>query len=156
MNVIYAQRPFEVVVKPAIFLAGPTPRSPEVPSWRPEALALAEGMNFNGTLFVPETTGGDTFKNYNAQIQWEWQALDAASVILFWVPRDITTMPAFTTNVEFGLWCRSGKVVLGYPQTAAKMRYLHLLAERENIPIHHTLADSLAAAIKLAKTNLVG
>lgn len=28
------------------------------------------------------------------------------------------TMPALTTNVEFGAWADSGKVVFGYPENA--------------------------------------
>ena len=39
MKTIFALQPLEK----SIFLAGPTPRNPEVPSWRPEALAITVG-----------------------------------------------------------------------------------------------------------------
>ena len=36
---------FSTFIEPAIFLAGPTPRDPETPSWRPEALDLLSSSN---------------------------------------------------------------------------------------------------------------
>ena len=38
---------------------------------------------------------------------WERIALTDATVILFWVPRKLPDMAAFTTNVEFGYWLHS-------------------------------------------------
>ena len=53
----------------------------------------------------------------------------------------------FITNIEFGLHCRSGKVLLGYPPAAPKMRYLQILAGACNIPVFHDLSDLLRAAV---------
>lgn len=36
-------------------------------------------------------------------------------------------MPLFTTNVEFGYWLHSGKVVYGRPSNAPKTKYLDWL-----------------------------
>ena len=41
-------------LKKSIFLAGPTPRSKEVKSWRPEAIRLLKEKGFDGVVFVPE------------------------------------------------------------------------------------------------------
>ena len=68
---------------------------------------------------------------------------------LFWVPRELRTMPAFTTNVEFGIWADSGKAVLGYPPKAPKCRYLDWLAGRHRVPVRHTLPETVAAALAL-------
>ena len=58
---------------------------------------------------------------------WEREALINATVILFWVPRKLPDMSAFTTNVEFGYWLHSGKVVYGRPNDASKIKYLDWL-----------------------------
>ena len=58
---------------------------------------------------------------------WEREALTDATVIVFWIPRKLPEMPAFTTNVEFGYWLRSGKVIYGRPDDAAKIKYLDWL-----------------------------
>ena len=134
-----------------IFLAGPTPRSDDVPSWRPEAVEFLKAKGFTGNVFIPEDKGAERYADYDGQINWEWNGLDAATVQVYWVPRDLKTMPAFTTNVEFGLYAASGKCVLGYPEGAPKMRYLHALAEKFNMPVAHTLEETLDNALDLIK-----
>jgi 8-oxo-dGTP pyrophosphatase MutT (NUDIX family) len=131
----------------AVFLAGPTPRSPDVPSWRPEALALLAEAGFRGAVFVPETATGECSPDYDDQVEWERQGLNFADRILFWIPRDLERMPALTTNVEFGRWCTSGKVVLGFPPSAPKNKYLKWLASVEGVPVYHTLRETIAAAL---------
>ncbi|MBI1363824.1 MAG: hypothetical protein GC134_07540 [Proteobacteria bacterium] len=146
MFVCYAQKPLPQQMG-GIFLAGPTPRSAEVPSWRPQALALLREKGYTGPVYVPEEESGQIKGDYMDQIQWEWACLEAADVVLFWVPRELVTMPAFTTNVEFGMYADSGKVVLGYPEGAPKMRYLHALADRFGVPVHHDLEETLTRAV---------
>jgi len=148
MRVVYARQECPDLAGPSLFLAGPTPRSRGVPSWRPEALRLLRGLAFAGTVFVPEEPGEGGFPEVYAeeQVRWEWDCLERADRIAFWVPRDLKTLPGFTTNVEFGLYCRSGKVLLGYPAGAPKMRYLHLLANACGVPVYHDLAGLLRAA----------
>ncbi|HXA63320.1 MAG TPA: nucleoside 2-deoxyribosyltransferase domain-containing protein, partial [Streptosporangiaceae bacterium] len=90
----------------AVFLAGPSPRDPAVPSWRPEARRLLrERWAGSGRLIVfdPEHRHG-VFDDYTGQVEWEERCLHLADVVLFWVPRELSTMPAFTTNVEWGMW----------------------------------------------------
>ena len=147
MQLIYARHPFDVTPS-SIFLAGPTPRSKAVRSWRPDAICILTELKFQGTVFVPEDpeSGGLSFK-YEEQIRWEWQALEEADRIVFWIPRDLQELPGFTTNVEFGLYCQSGKILLGHPKSAPKMRYLQMLAERFNVPTFHDLASLLQSAI---------
>ena len=135
-------------ITPSIFLAGPTPRNDKTISWRIEALELLK--DYPGTIYVPESDSWSAHDNYDAQIHWELLALNAATRIVFWIPRDIEHMPAFTTNVEFGKYISSGKCILGYPELAPKMKYLHFLAEKFNIPIYSTLEDTLKAAVDLS------
>ena len=159
MQVVYARQDHVYAARPALFLAGPTPRSPEVPSWRPVALRLLEELLFPGAVFVPEGAGtGGLSTSYEEQVRWEWACLERADTIVFWVPRELKTLPGFITNIEFGLYCRSGKVLLGYPPAAPKMRYLQLLAGAWNIPVFHDLSDLLRSAVarlcETARTDL--
>ena len=39
---------------PSIFLAGPTPRSNDIKSWREEAIKILEQLEFEGIVYIPE------------------------------------------------------------------------------------------------------
>lgn len=151
MKVVYALQPIEK----SIFLAGPTPRGEKVPTWRPQALETLRSLGFDGTVYVPESHDWAKHDNYEDQIDWEWAGLDTARVVVFWVPRDLELdengemkMPAFTTNVEYGLMAMGGKCLLGTPEDAPKTKYLKRLAKRAHIPMFDNLEDLLAAAVK--------
>lgn len=144
MKVIHALQPIER----SIFLAGPTPRSLEIPTWRKDALRILDELGFTGTVFVPESADWAPHNSYDDQVNWEWDALAQATVVVFWIPRDIKTMPGFTTNVEFGLMVGTRKkVVLGFPSGSPKNKYLESLAREYEIPVR----DSLVATLETAR-----
>lgn len=144
-----------VSVRESIFLAGPTPRDENGTDWRPGAIDLFERhLTSDITLFVPAPFVDkypEREQNYDCQIRWEDQALNFADVILFWVPRELNHMPAFTTNVEFGAWIKSGKVVYGRPDDAPKCGYLDWHARKNFVPIRETLNQTIMASITLLK-----
>ena len=147
MKVIYALDP----IPKSIFLAGPTPRDEETPSPRPEALRiLRDELNFDGTVLVPEKEGGGLHRDKNRQVHWEWEGLNHVTVIAFWVPRHLATLPGFTTNIEWGMFANSGKLILGYPEDAPKMLYLNSLAQRFNVPVVRSLRELLRRAVEKA------
>ena len=111
----------------SIFLAGPTPRGENTKSWRTVACKKLEQLGFDGVVYVPEYSSWKPKTDYVDQAMWEREALSEATVILFWVPRKLPDMPAFTTNVEFGYWLHSGKVIYGRPDDAEKIKYLDWL-----------------------------
>ncbi|MBI5513715.1 MAG: NUDIX domain-containing protein [Deltaproteobacteria bacterium] len=148
MRVVYARAPFPDRFASSLFLAGPTPRDEAVPSWRPEALRVLASLGYDGVVFVPESGDGSVRGDYTDQVEWEREALRLSDRIAFWVPRDLATMPAFTTNVEFGTWASSGRSVLGFPPEAPKNRYLAWLAEVQGIPCRDTLEGTLRAALE--------
>lgn len=113
----------------SIFLAGPTPRNNKVISWRKEAIKYLEELGYDGIVYIPEYSTWETRGNYEDQVLWERNALISAKVILFWIPRSIPDMIALTTNVEFGYWLHSGKVIYGRPDNAEKIKYLDWLYE---------------------------
>lgn len=151
MKVLCPGDVFEAVGS-SIFLAGPTPRSAEVTSWRPHALDILKNLGFDGNVWVPERQDWSVKFNYDDQIEWEWDGLDNCRVIAFWVPRSIPDMPAFTTNVEFGRYVTSGRILYGRPDGAVNTRYLDYMYEKQAClkPIN-TLEELMKQASAMAK-----
>lgn len=148
MKIIYSRQDIPEHVEKSIFLAGPTPREPSVQSWRPQAIKILEELFFDGTIFLPEDSLGSRQFEYDDQIDWEWEGLQKATCILFWIPRELIHMPAFTTNIEWGKWYESGKVVLGYPPNTPKMGYFKYCASKYNIPVFDNLNDTIKCAVE--------
>jgi Nucleoside 2-deoxyribosyltransferase like len=150
MKAIYSdQEP--IFDSPSIFLAGPTPRTDQVVSWRIQALQILQEAGFPGAVLIPERHDWVTSFDYNDQVEWEFTCLEGATVIAFWVPRDLGSLPGFTTNVEFGRYVGSGKLVYGRPDSAPKNRYLDWLYRKltSESPCG-TLEDTLRAAVARA------
>ncbi|MGW5336200.1 nucleoside 2-deoxyribosyltransferase domain-containing protein [Streptomyces bauhiniae] len=159
VTVVWAREPIPES-GPSVFLAGPTPRlGGDVESWRPAAVeALAE--QWTGaeelTVLTPESRGGKRAAHYDDQVGWETAARRAASAVLFWIPRDLRTLPGFTTNVEFGLDVATGRAVLGCPPDCPnpeRNRYLVYVAQQHNVPVRETLHDTVTAALGIVTAN---
>ena len=156
MQVIYAQEDFPEIVEKTLFLAGPSPRSEEHPNWRIKALEILEQKGYDGVVFTPllrdemfsPSTSLRTGKGYKAQINWEQAAMNRSDIILFWVPRDLRTLPGFTTNIEFGQKVRNCNVVLGYPPQAPRTSFLGYLAERNFVDYAETLDGTVDLALQ--------
>lgn len=124
MNIVYAHQDPPDRFWNSLFLAGPTPRDPAVSSWRPRALEILSQSNYEGVVFVPEPADGRWKIDYADQIDWEERARRMSDLIAVWCPRDLQTLPGFTTNVEFGLDLHTGKIRYGRPPEAPHTRYL--------------------------------
>lgn len=148
MQVVYVGQEFPKSFRKSLMLVGPTPRSPTVLSWRPEALRILEKIGYDGVVFVPEREDATWRHSYDDQIETEERMLHTADCIVCWVPRDMATMPALTTNDECGTWKYSGKVVFGAPDTAVSVRYQKYYAHKLCIPVSETLEETLAAAFE--------
>jgi len=143
MRIVYAQEDLKID-DVSIFLAGPSPRDNNIKSWRPEAIQIFKDIEFEGILLVPEfenTPINDFY--YEKQISWEVEAMNKADIIMFWIPRNLETLPGFTTNIEFGYWLGVDpyKIELGYPPEAENMRYIEERAKKEGIIIYNTLEE---------------
>jgi len=165
VKVVHVPQEIPLTSGPSIFLAGPTPRSNDVQGWRQGALEILSTAGYAGHVFVPQDENWGWCGDYKRQVEWEWEALGRSTRVLFWVPRNLTTMPAFTTNVEFGFMAAAcpDRVVLGFPEGAAKVRYLASIANGlptfaaalglrptvAKIPVFHALKTALLHKIKL-------
>lgn len=105
----------------SLFLVGPTPRSADVPSWRPNAIEMLEKLEFNGTVMAPEP-----FIGFERQVEWEYDSLNRCDIIVAWIPRNMQNMLALTTNVEFGFWLSRdpNRLLYGRPDNAPHTGYL--------------------------------
>jgi hypothetical protein len=152
MKLIYANHPPLEPGHKSIFLVGPTPRSSDVPSWRPRAIEILKEYNFDGRVLIPETESGEAFPYYYDQVEWEHEGLHNCESIVAWVPREMSTMPALTTNVEFGYWMgrEPHKVLYGRPNGSIHTEYLDWMYEKNTgrRPIN-TLEELLGTAVDL-------
>lgn len=151
ITLVYAQEDPPESYSALMFLVGPTPRTAETQSWRPDAVRALAAAGYQGVIVIPEPRPGTAFtpEMWAAQTVWETLWLDRADVILAWVPREMRTMPALTTNIEFGERLTSGRMVFGAPDGAASVRYLFARAETVGLPTARTLDGTVAAALAL-------
>lgn len=149
-----------------VFLAGPTVRGnqPHLTSWRFEAAGLFIKKNFAGNIIIPEFTDKGESDQFRYDIPvWEFNGLQKAHVIMFWIPRT-RELIGLTTNHEHGYWLarERGKCIYGRPNDAYRMSYLDIMwaedakrREREvgggihiPCPIYNTLEKTVDAALK--------
>jgi calcineurin-like phosphoesterase family protein len=145
----------------SIFLAGPTYRvtnsAPiscrEENSWREEAIKILEAQGYDGTVYCPEWKDNKKPADwtYSRQIDWENECLNKSKVILFWIPREKQSLPGLTTNIEFGEWMKSGKIVVGAPTHAENIRYIHEKCSRYAIAWTETLEKCVENALNKLK-----
>jgi len=135
----------------SIYLAGPTPRDKYTKSWRPDALYILWGNKYDGVVIVPEMN--ESFRYSEDRIpdniyDWENYYMTQCNVIAFWVPRELKTMPAFTTNIEFGRFCGHSRSLYGRPDGAPKTAYLDwLYMKLRNKKPHSNLSNLMIASM---------
>ena len=141
----------------SIFLAGPTHRVKEgdtapVYRWRKEAVNFLEERGFKGVVYIPEWVEDKKPENwtYSRQVDWERKAMSMSKVILFWIPRS-EDLPGFTTNIEFGEWLNSGKIVIGAPPNTPNIRYIVERCDRASVQWADSLSDCIHNALTILK-----
>ncbi|GIF97673.1 hypothetical protein [Catellatospora citrea] len=152
VTVVYAGEEPPAGWQASVFVAGPMPRDPVTPSWRPEALRLiTQHWSVDGSLvvFVPEPRDRHRPPVGYVHQLWEDRWMSVVDAILFWVPRELPATPGLTTNVEFGRYEGSGRVVLGMPPHAQSVRYLRHFADLHEAPVADTLPETVSATLDL-------
>jgi len=89
---------------------------------------------YDGYIVIPEPRDGVYSDEYTNQFHWEIDHLEYCTrfnrQIIAWVSRELKHIPAFTTNVAFGHFCREkNHFFYGRPSQAPKTRYLDALYE---------------------------
>lgn len=154
MKVSYSDEKVLIADDPSIFLAGPTPRKETGgESWRPKAIRILKEIGFGGIVYVPEPKSGVWPKEYIDQAEWEWAGLLASDAVVFWIPRNMKTMPALTTNTELGwiVGSQPQKCVYGRPDNSEKNRYPDVFVKKfTGKDFENTLEGTLRQAVILA------
>ncbi len=152
MQIVYYGDDMPESFSSSIFLAGGSLRpGQEGVSWRREAIQILAQLGYDGVVFIPENRKGvfDDDHNYQETVEWEEKFLEICDCILFWIPRDLRNLPCLTTNCEFGKYSASGKIVLGIPDTAEKVKYQKYYASKLEIPFSSSLLETVKNAITL-------
>lgn len=145
MKVVYAHQEAPEVVERSIFLVGPTPRAATGgESWRPRMLDILRSRGYDGIVYVPEPEDGSWSRDYIAQLDWEQRHLHGCDLILAWVPRDLERLPGFTTNIEFGQFLSSGRLLYGRPEGSPKTKALDEYWRRQTGMQPLTTLDQMA------------
>ena len=142
----------------SIYLAGPSFRpeqeNEENVSWRIEALDYLHKKGYTEDIYIPEYNPNiERSKEwtYSRQVSWEIEAMEYAKVILFWIPRDMKKLPGLTTNIEFGEWMHSNKLIVGFPEDSDKNKYIEYRCSLLKIPF----SNSLESCVNLAINKLI-
>lgn len=157
IEIVHVPEPTPSVLKKSVFLAGPSPRQGTDPYWRPEAIEALRQAGFDGTVLIPLSRNSAEAIDFQTQAEWERAHLRLADVIAIWCPRDIDKLPGFTTNVEFGEWLHSGRLLYGRPEEAPNVRNLDLCYRSRNRklkPPYNRPATSLVELARLCVESL--
>lgn len=156
MKLVFADDSLPTEVTKTIFLAGPNPRYKNgdvvLRTWRHDVLEELERIGYDGHVFIPMPIGsfyGETVSgavaDYDHQIEWEDAAMMRADVILMWVDRT-PILRGLTTNIEFGKYLESGRLIYGRPDTADGCRYLDEQIQKRRKEAYTSLADIVKEA----------
>jgi 8-oxo-dGTP pyrophosphatase MutT (NUDIX family) len=136
----------------SVFLYGPSTRG-RGKSWRPHAVMELLNAGFTrGVIYIPEMRDGSVPTSPSekaAAMAWEDRNTARSDCKLFWVPRNMRSMPGLSTNVEFGREENSGRMLFGDPPGAERNDYLRYHAERNWVPMYPTLRETARAAVDM-------
>lgn len=163
MKLVFSDQPFPIEVEKTIFLAGPSPRyhtgdQIQTNTWRHEAIDILAAMGYDGHVFIPlpqsgfyAGTAGKNMVDYLSQIEWERHGLERADVIFFYVDRKEDNQ-GLTTNIEFGEYFDSGRMVYARPKDAVKVRYMDETLIARDREFYLSMADGLKEVLDRVKT----
>lgn len=143
--------------KNSIFLAGPCPRKDFSDDWRFEAFEILNKLGFTGSVITPSNENyskmlsefGISKENaLKTQTTWERAAMNIASAIVFWIPRD-ENHPARTTNFELGEWYKKPNIFVGWPDYAQHNEYIACKLSEQGKYIYQSLEEMLSKVIQI-------
>lgn len=134
---------------PAVFLAGGITGCPD---WQAVAathlLTHADVLNPRRRIYIASGDEGDEGDEYARQVEWEFEHLRRADLIMFWfAARQIQPVALF----ELGAFAASEKpiVVGAYPAYPRRTDVvLQLSHARPELAVHSSLESTLAAVVR--------
>lgn len=163
MKLVFSDQPFPTEVEKTVFLAGPSPRYHtgdriQTNTWRHEAIDILAALGYDGHVFIPlpeagfyPGIAGKNMVDYLSQIEWERHGLERADVIFFYVDRKEDNQ-GLTTNIEFGEYFDSGRVVYARPKDAVKVRYMDETIIARDREFYLSMMDGLKEVLDRIKT----
>jgi len=143
LSAVYATEDLPQAYSASLFLGGPSGRAAEG-GWRSEALRLLAAQNFDGVVLLPEPRPLRTSIPAAELMAWEDEALHHCDFILMWLGPE--SLSDFSAIEQWGLWQRTGKVVLGTPLEDGP---LIASASRWRVPVVHSLQELTLLAQQL-------
>jgi hypothetical protein len=131
--------------KPVVFLAGGITNSPR---WQDVAVEYLNRSVEGITICNPRRPRDfeDDDVEYQQQVTWELDHLQAADLVLFWFPAAECRM----TRIELGLSLGRGQsAIIGSEPGFISRRYLQILASRLGLALHDRLEDALKAVVTM-------
>ena len=129
---------------PSVYLDGPKGNigSNEF-SWRHKLIDAFVKQGFKHVIIVPEKRGKSGRPPYGKDefYAWENQAMQMATINMFWMPRDSTIFPGRDINDRWGYWKTQKNVIIGYPTRSEEMDYQGWYAKENNITVVHHLEN---------------
>ena len=139
--------------KKSIFLCGTMPHDGQT-DWRNKVIDALDRLGYDGVVYNPDYSNIPQSKrlDYGDQILWEINAMKSSAIVCFWIDREFPNHPGLTTNVEFGYWVRSSKVLYGRPHNDEKCFYLDYVyrLEQNREPVE-TVEDLIKELTKMIK-----
>lgn len=163
MKLVFSDQPFPTEVEKTVFLAGPSPRYHtgdriQINTWRHEAIDILAALGYDGHVFIPLPEAGfyagiasKNMVDYLSQIEWERHGLERADVIFFYVDRKADNQ-GLTTNIEFGEYFDSGRMVYSRPKDAVKVRYMDETIIARDGEFYLNMATGLQEVLDRVKT----
>ena len=158
MKLVFSDEQLPTEVTKTIFLAGPSPRYYEgskilIDTWRHRAIDILALLGYDGHVFIPlpkfafyPGTASKNAIDYLNQVEWEHNAMNRADVLFFYVDRKEDNQ-GLTTNIEFGKYVNSGRMVYCRPHDALKVRYMDNMIIGMDKPFFIDMKEGLKSCI---------
>lgn len=146
-QILCAPEPLPAAFTASLFLAGGKG------TWRRDAVQQIEQAGFDGLIFVPEPRGAPKAGAAAPErpldaarlLQWQDEVLRHSDALLLWLGEGGASCPQLAEL--WGQWQRSARISIGAPPGTDSS--LLRSAARLRIPVHTTLADTVAHALSL-------
>ena len=134
--------------QPAVFLAGSIDEG-EAEHWQGRFITLCEPepitlLNPRREVWMGSTAQRPENPAFREQVAWELQALERADIVAVYFAKDARSPISL---LEFGLWARSGKLIVACPEGFWRRGNVEMVCARYGVP----LVPDLPALIEAVK-----